>query len=243
MQNSFPSKALIIAAGRGIRLNSHSQEIPKSLISVGDKSILETILAILANAGIKEVVIVTGYKHDVLAKRIGDGKNFGLQVKYVYNSDWQKKNGVSVFAARGEFSAREPFLLMMSDHIFSPAMLDCLLQAPLGSQEVMLAVDRKISEIYDIDDAMKVEFDGRYILKMGKELAEYNAIDCGLFKATTNLFNALEAAMQDGDCSLSDGCQILIRQSKMLGVDIGDEFWIDIDTPEALAYAIEKLSI
>ena len=47
--------------------------------------------------------------------------------------------------------------------------------------------------------------------------------------------------MVNGDCSLIDACKELIQQKKMTGVDIEDAFWIDIDTPEALAYANPKL--
>jgi choline kinase len=237
------TRALIIAAGRGIRLNEHSQEIPKSLITVGERSIIETILATLQRAGIQEVVIVTGYKSEVMMQRLGDGSRQGLRLRYVFNPEWQKKNGVSVYAARDCFASNEHFLLMMSDHLFAPDMLNKLMGAPLRAGEISLAVDRNISSIFDIDDAMKVIFDGVHIREIGKTLQNYNGIDCGLFKCTTGLFDALKDAMVDGDCSLSDGCKKMIADNKMRGVDIGNAFWIDIDTPEALAFAINKLQI
>jgi choline kinase len=243
LKNENITRALIIAAGRGIRLNEHSQEIPKSLITVGNRSIIETILATLQRAGIEEVVIVTGYRSEVMMHRLGDGSRFGLRLRYVYNPDWQKKNGVSVYAASDCFSDDEQFLLMMSDHLFSPDMLAALMASPINRGEIALAVDRKVASIFDIDDAMKVVFDGTYIREIGKTLDNYSGIDCGLFKCTTALFDALAEAMVDGDCSLSDGCKKLIAANKMRGVDIGNAFWIDIDTPEALAYAINKLQI
>ncbi|MCL4704398.1 phosphocholine cytidylyltransferase family protein [bacterium] len=237
------TRALIIAAGRGIRLNEHSQEIPKCLISVGEHSIIETILTTLQRAGIQEVVIVTGYKKEVIEQRLGEGSQLGLKLRYVNNPDWHKKNGVSVYAARHYFAAHEQFLLMMSDHLFAPELLHTLMQEPIAAGEIALAVDRKVNSIFDIDDAMKVMFDGSHITNIGKMLREYNGIDCGLFKCTSGLFEALAAAMRKGDCSLSDGCTQLIAAGKMRGVDIGAAFWIDIDTPEALAFAIEKLKV
>ena len=243
MKNQSITRALIIAAGRGIRLNEHSQEIPKSLITVGQRSIIETILSTLQRAGIEEVVIVTGYKSEVMMDRLGDGSRHDLRLRYVFNPEWQKKNGVSVYAARDCFAGDEQFLLMMSDHLFSPDILNTLMHAPINPGEIALAVDRKVTSIFDIDDAMKVVFDGTYIREIGKTLQNYNGIDCGLFKCTTGLFDALQDAMVDGDYSLSDGCKKLIAAEKMRGVDIGNAFWIDIDTPEALAYAINKLHI
>lgn len=243
LKNESITRALIIAAGRGIRLNEHSQEIPKSLITVGNRSIIETILSTLQRAGIEEVVVVTGYKSEVMMDRLGDGSCHDLRLRYVFNPEWQKKNGVSVYAARDCFMSDEQFLLMMSDHLFSPDMLAALMRSPIDAGEIALAVDRKVTSIFDIDDAMKVVFDGKHIREIGKMLENFNGIDCGLFKCTTGLFDALAAVMIDGDCSLSDGCRRLIEANKMRGVDIGEAFWIDIDTPEALAHAIHKLHL
>ncbi|MCI0694911.1 NTP transferase domain-containing protein [candidate division KSB1 bacterium] len=237
------NRALIIAAGRGLRLNAHSQDIPKSLIAAGERSIIETILATLQRAGIDEVVIVTGYKNEIIEQRLGDGGRLGLRLLYVFNPNWQKKNGVSVFAARHCFHPDEHFLLMMSDHLFAPGILATLLSTRLEAGEIALAVDTKIDAIFDIDDATKVFCEGSRIKEIGKTLAVYNGIDCGLFKCTTALFDALAAAMVDGDCSLTDGCRQLIASGKMQAVDIGQAFWIDIDTPQALAYATDKLRL
>jgi len=243
IHTSPPTRALIIAAGRGIRLNEHSQEIPKCLISVGERSIIETILLTLQRAGIEEIVIVTGYKHEVIEELLGGGQKLGLRLRYVFNPEWQKRNGVSAYAARECFAPNEQFLLMMSDHLFSPDMLAKLMAAPLAAGEIVLAVDPKVSAIFDIDDAMKVVYEGEHIRSIGKTLTTYNGIDCGLFKCTTGLFDALAAAMVEGDCSLSDGCAQLIAAGKMKSVEIGEAFWIDIDTPEALAFAMERLNV
>ena len=207
---------------------------------------METILATLRCAGIEEAVIVTGYKHEVMAERLGDGEKYDLRLRYVFNPQWQKKNGVSVYAARQCFSAGEPFLLMMSDHLFAPELLATLMSVPIQTGEIALAVDRRLASIFDIDDAMKVDFDGTHIRRIGKTLQEYNGIDCGLFKCTAGIFDALATAMSNNpehDAGLADGCRQLIASNSMRGVDIGEAFWIDIDTPESLEYAINKLRL
>jgi choline kinase len=76
------------------------------------------------------------------------------------------------------------------------------------------------------------------ITSMSKSLKLFNAIDCGVFKCNYQFFDALEKARKKGGCGLSDGCNVLISEGKMGGVDIGDSFWMDVDTPES----IEKLS-
>jgi choline kinase len=232
-------RALIIAAGRGVRLNPHNQELPKCLVRIGARSIIETTLTALQRTGIQEVFIVTGYKHESLSHRLGDGYQFGLRLHYIFNEQWRRENGLSVYAARECFDARESFLLLMGDHLFAPEILTVLMATPLAPGEIALAVDSKLASIFDLDDATKVIFDGTHIRAIGKTLTHYNGVDCGLFKCTPSIFQGLKAAMVNGDCSLADGCRHLIAQGKMRGVDIGNAFWVDIDTPAAVAYARE----
>jgi len=243
LPSKLVKRAVIIAAGRGIRLNAHSQDIPKCLISVGSRSIIETILLTLRDAGIEEAIIVTGYKHEVIEERLGDGSRIGLSLRYVPNDRWQKRNGLSVYAAHNFFYPDEEFLLTMSDHLFAREILTTLMSFQLGPGETALAVDSKVDSIVDIEDATKVVCKGPNITHIDKKLMDYNGVDCGLFKCTTGLFDALAGAMVDGDCSLTDGCRQLIASERMKAVDIGTAFWIDIDTPQSLTYAMSKLEI
>ena len=75
----------------------------------------------------------------------------------IVNAEWQKQNGVSVLCADGQVTT--PFLLLMGDHLFEPAILERLL-LEADRDQVNLAVDRKISSIFDLDDATKVATDG-----------------------------------------------------------------------------------
>ena len=68
------------------------------------------------------------------------------------------------------------------------------------------------------------------------ELTDYNAVDCGVFKCRYDFFSILASAREKGNYSLSEACEILISKNNLGGVNIGDSFWIDIDTPEALEY-------
>ena len=85
---------------------------------------------------------------------------------------------------------------------------------------------------------MKIDIDQetKLINAMSKHLKIYNAIDCGIFKCKYNFFNYLELGKKNNNCSLSDACNILIKESLMGSVNIYDSNWIDVDTPEALDY-------
>jgi choline kinase len=102
-----------------------------------------------------------------------------------------------------------------------------------------VALDYRVDEIFDIDDGMKVATgpdNNEELVAMSKTLPNYNAIDCGVFKCGYDFFAALEEAQEKGDCSLADACRILIQRGQMGGVDIGQTFWLDLDTPEAWDY-------
>ena len=73
---------MILAAGRGERLRPITDEIPKSLVEVGGRSLLERHLDHLRTAGIREVVINLGWLGDKIVERVGAGRRYGLDVVY-----------------------------------------------------------------------------------------------------------------------------------------------------------------
>jgi choline kinase len=158
-----------------------------------------------------------------------------VSVAVVENREYHKDNGISVLKARDWLS--EPFLLLMADHIFEPRTARALLEEPLKNGEVILAVDPKIDLVFDLDDATKVRREGDRIVDIGKTIPEYDAFDTGMFLCSPALFDTLESAKKEGNCSLSDGMRVLGRDGKLRAFDIGQAAWQDVDTPQALAYA------
>jgi len=239
MTSNIP--AVIIAAGRGSRLESLHNEKPKTLLRFNDENrIVDIILDNLKAAGISEIIVVIGYQGHVLQEALGDGSEHGLKISYVKNPDWDKPNGLSVLAASKAVGDRN-FILSMSDHLFESESVKKLLEFPLESDSAVVAIDQNIAGIHDIDDAMKLQTrqdNSRYLItRMDKSLDEYDSVDCGLFKGTPGLFRALAHAAEKGKQSLSYGCEELIAKDKMYGCDITGEFWIDVDTPSALSAA------
>jgi len=240
----LPIPAVIIAAGRGSRLESLHNNRPKTLLAFDeDRRIIDIILSTLHVAGVSEIIMVVGYQSDILRQALGDGKAHGVSITYVQNDFWEKPNGISVLAAAEAVGDRQ-FLLSMSDHLFESALVKQLIEYPLNSDAAVVAVDTNIGGIHDIDDAMKLRTDTKEnrteITRMEKSLIQYDSVDCGLFKGTPNLFRALDTAIQQGRESLSQGCEILMTQHKMFGCDITGNFWIDVDTPDALREARKR---
>jgi len=229
------NQCLILAAGNGSRLVSSSGTIPKPLVKVHGKPLLEHIMLRAQEAGISKFVIVIGFRGDAIRRWFEQRPLAGVELTLIENTEYHKDNGISVLKARDEI--RNPFLLLMSDHIFESRTAESLLHQPLAEGEVILAVDPNIDTVFDLDDATKVRREGDRIVEIGKQITHYDAFDTGMFLCSPQLFGILESAKKNGNCSLSDGMRKLGRAGKLRAFDIGDAAWQDVDTPEALAYA------
>lgn len=232
--------ALILAAGNGKRIAARSGELPKPLVQLHGKPLLEHVMRRAQQAGIEKFVIVIGYRGHLIHQWWKSSALRNLPVTWVDNPEYLKDNGVSVLRAQPEI--HENFLLLMGDHIFDPQTARALLHERIHEGEVILAVDKNIDSVFDIDDATKVRMRGERIVEIGKQLTLYNALDTGMFHCTPALFQTLEKAMFNWNCSLSDGLRLLAGTGKFKGFDIGANHWQDVDTPEALDYAREVFS-
>jgi 1L-myo-inositol 1-phosphate cytidylyltransferase len=231
-------KTVIIAAGMGSRLWEETYNAPKTLLPFGDSTILATIMANLNSVGIADFVIVVGYQANYIEDYVN--KNFAKKynVELVVNHDWKKGNGISVLAAEPILKG-ESFILSMSDHIVSPDALKRIVDADTSRNSLL--VDPQVHRIFDIDDATKVLCDGNNIQDIGKTISSYNAIDCGVFKLTNRYFGKMEKALAINEESISAAIKQLIAEKDMQAVfmEPGDS-WIDIDTPEAYHYCLDK---
>lgn len=78
-----PVQAVVMAGGKGMRLRPLTEHIPKPMLSVGKRPLLELIIERLRNAGIHQVNITTHYKPEKITEHFGDGREFGVKLNYV----------------------------------------------------------------------------------------------------------------------------------------------------------------
>ncbi len=237
--------ALILAAGFGSRLREGGVDRPKPLQEVAGQTMLVRTVTTLAAAGIRFVTVVVGFRADELEAAIevdaGRWRALGVEVRAVRNPEYEKANGVSVLCAQGIIPG--PFVLSMSDHVYDVAVARAAVMADMAAADLWLCVDRRVAEVYDIDDATKVRTDGDRIVDIGKALTVYDCIDCGVFAVSAALLTSLRAERERrGDCSLSDGVRHLSATGRARVLDIGDAFWQDVDTPAAQARAEQELA-
>ena len=108
--------ALLLAAGYGKRLAARSGELPKPLVQLHGKPLLERVMRGARDAGIERFVIVLGYRGHLIREWYESKPLRGVEVTWVENPEYHKANGVSALCAKPVI--HEPFLMMMADHIF-----------------------------------------------------------------------------------------------------------------------------
>ena len=225
-------------AGTGSRLRGAEDTIAKPLIPIGGRPLISYAIQSFEQIGVKTLHGVVGPNGDKLAAAVAPLLPSHMQFRPISNPDWQKQNGVSLLTAAGK--VRAPFFLAMGDHLFESSILDQLI-ARADFARLNLAIDRKIDSIFDLDDAMKVQTENNLIVRIGKKLEGYNAIDTGIFLCPQIMFDYLRRALHGGDCSLADGVRLMAGDGKALAIDIGEAWWQDVDTPEMLQRAEEQV--
>ena len=121
--------AVILAAGRGRRLDPHTADRPKCLTPLGGTSLIERQLETLRGAGIADIVVVIGYRADMLDLP---------GIRRVLNAQWETTNMVeSLFAAEAEFG--DDLIVAYGDIVYEPRVLRALLCSP---HDISVVVDR-----------------------------------------------------------------------------------------------------
>jgi choline kinase len=230
-------KAILLSAGKGSRLLPLTAERPKCLIPFSGRSLLEWQLDILQDAGIGEIVIVTGFRDELVAEVAAERDG----VRTLFNPFYHVADNLgSVWMARKEFN--RDVLLLNGDTLVSAPLLARVLAADPAS--ITVTIDEK--ESYDSDDMKVLVEDGR-LLRIGKTLDEgrYNGESIGLL-AFRREGPAVFAHQVDRMIRPADGVRRwylraidgLAQAGAEVGVvSIRGEEWQEVDFPEDLAKA------
>jgi choline kinase len=260
---STTGKVIIIAAGRGRRLMPYTDLMPKCLVPVDHRSILDIQLEAFRAHGVDEVVIIRGYLGDVLEARRGE---LG-EVRFVDNPNWQHNNILeSLFCAEAELDG--PLYLTYSDIIFTPEVVGTLAAA---EGEICLTIDQAFRDVYvgrsdhpldegevaDIDDYGLVRRVGKRALppedafgefiglaKLGAEGAQWMR---DAWRELKSAYKGLEdqpfqRAASFRQAYLTDMLQHLIAAGRPVVPVAIDGAWREIDTVQDLERARRLLS-
>jgi N-acetyl-alpha-D-muramate 1-phosphate uridylyltransferase len=114
MADARPHTAMILAAGRGERMRPLTDRLPKPLLEVRGKALIEYHLEHLAAAGISRIVVNLCWLGSLLRERLGDGSRFGVRIAYSDEAPRALETAGGIFRAL-PLLGREPFLVMNGD--------------------------------------------------------------------------------------------------------------------------------
>jgi choline kinase len=223
-------RAILLAAGRGRRLEASGWTRPKCLLPVGGTTILDNMLDALAAHGVQDLVLVVGYRQEEIRSHMAAR---GLDPAYVQNPDFAETNTINSLWRAREFMDAD-FLYFNADVLFHRDILGRLLAAS-GSR---LAVDSKKCG----DEEVKVVLDGAgRVKRIGKALDP--ALCAGEFIGIAQFARRDNAAfvealrrrnVERGEVKLFFEAAVddLLDAHPMTAVDVSDLASIEIDFPE-----------
>lgn len=197
-------KAIVIGAGRGSRLQHQTDHIPKTLVEVVGRPMLDHILDALAQAGFarKDVIFVCGYAEDVVRSRYPE-------LTFVRNADWEHNNILaSLLCAREHLE--DGFLSTYADIVYEPGVVQRLLGA---REDLVLGCDTLWRRRYQgrsqhpETDAEKLSADGRRVTALSRHLPSEAASGefIGVMKASAAGAGSLCAAFDRAKAEYAGG--------------------------------------
>ena len=240
-------KAVVLAAGEGVRLQPVTATRPKHLIRVGGKPILQYSLEALKSAGVTEIILVTHYMGNAIREFFGSGEKLGLSLKYV---EQPSILGTGNAASTAEPYVKENFLLVYGDLLFSSESVQRVLKTfrDLTASAVMAVVPVKKPESYGI---VALEKDGsirRVVEKPARKDAPTNLANAGIYVFTREVFDMLRSIKPSirGELELTDAISLFAKHKKKVSaVEIAETEWLDIGHPWDLlganAWALNRM--
>jgi dTDP-glucose pyrophosphorylase len=242
-------KAVILAAGKGTRMKELTSALPKPMLSVQGKPILEHIIDGLIAADICEILVVTGYRAEVIESHFGDGKKWGVRMAYA-RQIVQDGTGKAPELAK-DFVGPDSFLLTYGDILVKPETYRHMLRrfdegnfsglvTVTGSEDVtkgglnFFDKDFCLTRLVEKPSAAQLEeLRGEGLLKPG-QTAWYNA-GIYIFRPVLFEFTARLQKSPRGEYELTDALNAMVKSAhRIAGMQIAGR-WVDVRDPEVLS--------
>ncbi|HUP58999.1 MAG TPA: sugar phosphate nucleotidyltransferase [Thermoanaerobaculia bacterium] len=207
----------ILCGGRGTRLGALTREIPKPMIEIGGRPYLERVIESFSERDLREIVLLTGFRSDVIENHFGDGARFGVSIRYSRERE-PLGTGGALREARELLGAR--FLVTYGD-VLRRFDYDRFVQ---HEGNCLAVYPRRTSGNVDVAEDWVVRFD--------KRAPELPYVDAGFSVMQAGVLDLLPL---DGACSFEDIVYAGLAEHGGLAAEIVDHDFFDIGTPEELA--------
>lgn len=238
--------AVILAAGMGKRLGAESGKIPKGFLRLGTQPIIEESIDCLLKAGVRDIIIVTGYGAEHYEKLAANRDGI---VRTVYNPSFADSGSMySLYCARDAIDG--PFLLLESDLIYEARALTALLADPAEDAILLSGPTRAGDEVF----VLTADVDGTRhgtLVGMSKDRRQLDGEIAGelvgISKISTALFDIMQRAAakffkQTLRFDYETGCLVAAARERPIACPlISDLVWAEIDDPGHLERAREQI--
>ena len=239
-------KAIILAAGVGLRIKPLTDNCPKCLLKVGDNTILEMMISHIQNCGINEIIFVVGYLKEQI-KCYVKTKFPDLNVSFVTNDKYAETNtGYSLMLVK-DFIQDSGFIKFDGDVVFDKKILKKLIEC---KHDNCLCIDKNIN--IDAEEIKVIMDNQNRILKANKTVNPKDAVgeSIGIEKISKEtaklLFKELELMMQDKKNHqeyYEDAYErLIVNNVPFYALDISGLKWVEIDTREDFDLGIKIFS-
>ncbi|MFN1836119.1 sugar phosphate nucleotidyltransferase [Balneola sp. MJW-20] len=228
-------KGIILAGGTGSRLYPLTKVTNKHLLPVGDKPMIYHPIEKLTEAGIEEILIVTGTDHmgDVV-NLLGSGKDFGCRFTYKVQDE---AGGIAQALGLAEnFAGNEPFVVILGDNIFEASLQSAVKNYSGRGAQIML------KKVADPQRYGVAELEGQKVLsieeKPDKPKSDYAVT--GIYFYDSEVFDCIRNLKPSGrgELEITDVNNYYIRNGLMKS-SIMMGWWTDAGTPESYRLANE----
>ena len=223
-------KAIVFAAGKGVRLEPLTLNRPKHLIPVAGAPLIEHTLRSIKSAGIEDVLMVVHHMKEAIASYLGDGSRLGLRIEYV---DQGGIFGTGDALKLGEsFVGNGPFLVIYGDLAFHPRILNAMVSSfKKGSSGIIAGVDLEEVKEYGV-----METKGAHLKRILEKPQNGGAgtINGGIYVLTPEIFElaAKTPKSSRGEVELTTTINMAIERGGTFDVyHIGPDEWVDVGRP------------
>ncbi len=240
-------KAVILAAGKGVRLQPITSTRPKHLINVGGRPILEHCLNGLKENKIHEILMVVHYMADAIRNHFGEGEGLGLRIEYI---DQEAVLGTGNAVAVAEPYIDDNFLVAYGDLLFNADVVKKVidLHDKDKPEATMAVVPIENPEEYGI---IQLKDDGTVkslVEKPSRKDSPSNLANAGIYMFSTGIFKRIDeiSASTRGEWEITDAISQLLEQGgQVSAVKISKDDWADVGRPwdllEANRWALAKM--
>jgi NDP-sugar pyrophosphorylase family protein len=216
----------ILAGGFGTRLGDLTREVPKPMIAIGGRPYLERVIDSFARCGLRDIVLLTGYRAEAVEAHFGDGAAFGVRIKYSRETE-PLGTGGAIREARKLLGER--FVMTYGDVL-----------RYFDYDRFVSTHDDACVAVYPRRTIGNVEVEGGRVIRFDKKAPELPYVDAGFSIMPSSVIDLLP---QKGACSFEEKIFPLLAAERRLAAEIVDLDFYDIGTPEELARtraALEK---